>query len=498
MLTASVIEGFVKAVLAARYDSPAPVPAFHRELWELCCSPHPQVAIAAPREHAKSTAITGAYVLASVCFREADHVLIIGANEELGAGFVKEIATEFNENEVLRESFGFAKFIKETDHEIIGQFQDGHKFRILAKGAGQRMRGIKWERKRPNLVVGDDMEDDEIVMNQERREKFKRWFYGAVRPIIKVGGKIRVVGTILHMDSLLENFMPSVKDPLTVVEDLKTWNREPMGWHSVKYRAHNHDHSQILWPDRFPKEHWLRLRADFSRQGLLDIYGQEYLNDPIDESSAYFQERDFRDLPDTWRHAKNPRKKFYYAGIDFAISKEQRADYTAIAVVSRDADNNIQVECVRKGRWDSKEIIDEMFLIHKMYEPDLFLAEQGAIQKSIGPFLNEEMSRRNVFLNLETQAPTKDKVQRAQSLRAKMRAGVVFFDHDAEWFPELHEEMKRFPKAAHDDQVDALVWSGLALDMMITPSTPEEDEEDDYQNQVRNAGNDGRSAVTGY
>ena len=503
MLTALVIEGFVKSVLASRYDSPAPIPSFHRELWEECCSDAALVALAAPRNHAKSTAITGAYVIASVCFREADHVLIIGANEELGAGFVKEIAAEFNENDILRSTFKFQKFLKETDHEIIGQFEDGHKFRILAKGAGQRMRGIKWERKRPNLVVGDDMEDDESVMNPERREKFRRWFMAAVKPIVKVGGKIRIVGTILHMDSLLERFMPDPKDLDTVIEALKAWSKRPKdGWRSVKYRAHNEDYSQILWPDRFPEAFWRQERAAYARQGILDLYGQEFLNDPIDESTAFFQDKHFQDLTPEMRKktkdGKSLRKKNYYVGGDFAIAENTKADFTVFVVVSRDAAGLIEVETVRRGRWDAMEIVEQMFLIQKQYEPDLFLLEEGMISKSIAPYLNEQMFKRNIFLPIETKSPTKDKKQRAFSISAKMKANAVFMDHDAEWYTDFYEELRRFPRAKHDDQVDAFSWAGLALDMMIDPPTPEEDAEEDYQREYEQSRNDGRSHTTGY
>jgi predicted phage terminase large subunit-like protein len=497
VINALVIEGFVKAVLASRYDNPKPIPLFHRELWELCCGPEEKVAIGAPRGHGKSTAITGSYVIAGICFREFRHILILSANEELASGFVRDIANEFNENEVLREQFHFSKWIKESETELVGMFADGHKFRIVAKGAGQRMRGLKWERKRPDLVIGDDLEDDEIVLNKDRREKFKRWFYGAVLPIVKDGGKVRIVGTIVHMDSLLENFMPPLKEETTVVSGLRIYSVDPSPvWRAVKYRAHTEDFSEILWPEQFSKDKLLKIRRDFARQGLLDVYGQEYLNDPIDDSTAYFKDEDFKEILPEWK--LTPRKKNYYAGIDFAISETEKADYTAIAVVSRDDAGRIEVETVRRGRWDSRGIINEMFLIHKHYEPDLFIAEQGAIQKSIGPFLNEEMLRRGVFLNIHPKTPTKDKQSRARSLQAKMRAGAVYFDPEAEWYTELYEEMRRFPKSAHDDQVDALVWAGLALDEMIDPPTPEEDEEEEYQNALGQAGNDGRSKICGY
>jgi len=33
----AVIEGVVKNFLLSQYDNPAPIPEFHRELWDLCC-----------------------------------------------------------------------------------------------------------------------------------------------------------------------------------------------------------------------------------------------------------------------------------------------------------------------------------------------------------------------------------------------------------------------------------------------------------------------------
>ena len=57
-IDAEVIEGFTVSHLAAKYDQPKPIPKFHLEMWDLSCSDEPKVAIAAPRKHAKSTAIT--------------------------------------------------------------------------------------------------------------------------------------------------------------------------------------------------------------------------------------------------------------------------------------------------------------------------------------------------------------------------------------------------------------------------------------------------------
>jgi len=494
-LTPEMLYGFSASILASRYDEPKPIPLFHQEMWEYCCDPHPQVAIAAPRGHAKSTAITFAYVLAEMLFRRSSHALVLSANEELASGFVTEIKTELQENEDLIQYFGVHRFVKENESEIIVQMEDGHKFRIIAKGSQQRMRGLKWERKRPDLVVGDDLEDDEIVLNKERREKFKRWFYGAVLPIIKQGGKVRLVGTIVHMDSLLENLMPDHKSPDTVVDPLRIWStKKSPSWKAIKYRAHDDTFDNILWPEQFPEERLRKIKQDFLEQGLQDVYGQEFLNDPIDQGTAYFRDEDFEE-------AEPGSDKFlnYYVGLDFAISKESRADYTVMAVVGVDDKGKWEVVHVRKGRWDSKEIMENMFQVQERFEPQIFFIEKGMIERTIGPFLYDEMMRRGIYMNLEGKHPDQDKVRRARPLQARMRAGAVRFRKDNDWFPDLYEEMRRFPKAPHDDQVDALAWVGLGLLDLNNAPTPEEYAEALWQEEYDSAIEfTGRDQVTGY
>ena len=210
-LNADVMEGFVNSVLRKNFDKPAATPEFHKEIWDLVTSNSKQVAIAAPRYHAKSTAVTHAYTLASVLFRESRYVLIVSDTVSQAIQFLGDIKKELLDNDDLRSLFSIKEgpFPKDTEDDLIVEMDDGYTFRIQAKGSEQKLRGLKWANLRPDLIIGDDMENDEIVMNKDRRMKFKRWFYGALIPCVSSSGKIRIVGTILHLDSLLENLMPT-------------------------------------------------------------------------------------------------------------------------------------------------------------------------------------------------------------------------------------------------------------------------------------------------
>jgi predicted phage terminase large subunit-like protein len=486
--------GFSRTYLVHRYDEPKPIPEVHREWWALCMSDWPQVAIAAPREHAKSSAITFAYVLFEMLERRSKHLLLLGANEELCASFLHDIRTELEENEAIRADYGIKKFLKETETELIVEFADGEKFRILAKGAGQRMRGIKWERKRPDRVVFDDMEDEELVLNEQRRDKFRRWFYGTVRPIVRGGGKIRGVGTIIGFDSLLERMMPSAKSSDTVVEPLRIYSKTPKGWASVKYRAHNPDFSSILWPEQKSEADLRRIRSDYALMGMLDIYGQEYLNDPIDQTQAYFRIGDF--LPMRPQDFET-RKSFYSAG-DLAIGETERNAYTVLVTGGLDSEGTLHIVDVRRDRIDGMQIMEELFSIQQRWDPLIVRLESEAIEKSIGSFVYREMDERGIYINIDSQSPTKDKDKRAQSIRARMRAGKVRFNKEADWYADFEDELTKYPKSAFKDQVDAFAWLGLMLEEMVTPQTDKEIEDDEYREAFEAHYPTGRCSTTGY
>lgn len=503
-LTAELIHGFSETILAKKYDQRKATPACHLEWWKLCCSEHPLVAIAAPRGHAKSTAITHAYTLASVLFRDKDFVIIVSDTYDQAVLFLKDIANELKDNEDLISLFDVCpEFEKDSENDIIVRFNDGEKFRIMAKGSEQKVRGLKWMNKRPNLIVCDDLENDEIVMNDDRRVKFKKWFLNALLPCRSDTGVVRIVGTILHMDSMLENLMPPLYDKkYTVNEPLRSYStNRRLAWRSYRYRAHSSldDFTNILWESKWPKERLLAERQKYLDSGTAEGYSQEYLNYPIDESRAMFKRGDF--LPMT-QHDKE-RKKQYYVAVDPAITEKDRSDYSVFLVGGVDEDGVIHIVDVVRERMDAKELIDTFFRLQERYQPELFIVESGHIEKSIGPFLYAEMLKPGKEpLNIEVKTPSKDKEHRARSIQARMRAGGCRFDKSQDWFPQFELECLQFPRSKHDDQVDAFAWLGLTLTKLQEAPTLEEMKQSQWEEDVNfylyETLENGRSSTTGY
>ena len=489
-LTAELVESFAGAYLSPMYDSPVKTPEFHRECWRLYCTPAAYCAAVAPRGHAKSTALTHDFGLANALFRIEDYIVIVSATEDLAIGHLGDIAKELRENEDLIRDFQIDKLTTDAKTDIIVRFKDGHECRFIAKGSGQKMRGVKWNGKRPGLIICDDLEEDEQVESIDRRRKFRRWFYRALVPCLRKGGKIRLHGTILHEDALLARVEANSrhKDPTKRV------------WKAKLFRAHASfdDFSQILWPEQFSEARLREIQQSFIEDGDAAGYSQEYLNDPFDNSEAYLRKEDF--LPMT--PADHDAPKRYCVGCDFAVSKADRANRTSFTVGGRTADNITHVVDERVDRWDTEEWVEEMFALQDAYDPETFFVEDGVIWKAVSPTLYREMRLRGKFLNCLPINPTKDKATRGRPFQKRMRAKAMRYDKDASWYPGYEAELLRFTgysEALLDDQFDSTAILVKGLDQM--PEVDDEDFMDDEeldfrakQSRVR----DGRSKVTGY
>jgi hypothetical protein len=300
-LTPELVEAFAGAYLSPRYDNLAPTPEFHRKAWELYCSGVEQASIVAPRGHAKSTALTHDFGLAAAMWRDQDYILIVSATEELAFAHLGDIAKECRENEDLIRDFSIKGLSTDSKSEIIVDFKDGHQCKFIARGTGQRIRGIKWNGKRPGLILGDDLEEDEQVENLDRRKKFRKWVNRTLLPCLRKGGKVRVHGTILHEDSYLARIQ-----------------RSKTSWKTLFFKAHHSfdDFSNILWPEAWDEARLRAKRQTFIDDGDADGYAQEYLNDPSDSSAAYLHKEDL--LP--MRRAKGKDDPDDYEALDSTTS----------------------------------------------------------------------------------------------------------------------------------------------------------------------------------
>lgn len=484
-LTADIIEAFAGAYLSPRYDGARPTPPFHRACWKRYCSNHPACSTAAPRNHAKSTALTHDYGLAVAVFRDEPYIIIVGSSEDMAIEHLGDIANELRENDELIRDFHIKGFIVDQKTDIIIECTDGYQFRFIARGAEQKIRGRKWRGHRPGLILFDDIEDDEQVENRDRRKKFRKWFFRACKQSLRDGGKIRGHGTILHEDALLNRLMKN-----------KSWN-------SVRYRAHTgfDDFTNILWPEKFPEERLREIRQEFINEGDSAGYSQEYLNDPFDFEDAYLKPEYFLEMKDE----DYDSAKVVCAAADFAISTLDAANRTAISIGGKDVNNILHHLDQRVGRWDSAQIVDELFSVHTRWQPEVFWVEDGVIWKAIAPMVRREMQVRDVWINFVPLLPNRDKAARARPMQRRMKSGGCRYDKKGSWYEGFEAELLKFTvgsEAILDDQFDSAAWLSRGFDELRQLDQDEfktePEEEFEYMSQIYKGGGDGRSQVTGY
>lgn len=482
---ADLIESFAGLFLSPRYDDAKPTPEFHRQAWALYASDEKQCCVIAPRDHAKSTALTFDYILAGVCFRVYDYVILIGSTEDKAAEQLSNISEELEGNADLRESFGITHFESQTKTEIIVVHDDGHRFRIIARGAEQKIRGAMWKGRRPNLIVADDMEDDEQVENKDRRAKFRKWFFRAAKQALSKRGKIRVHGTILHEDSLLSRL------------------RKNSVWKVLFFKAHKsyNDFSELLWPERWTEADLRERRKEFEEDGDSAGYSQEFLNTPLDINARYLKPDGFIAMsPEDYES-----EKIVLCGADFATSKSTLANKTSFTAGGKDINNIVHIIGQQHGRWTTDEWVDKLFEFDTEFNPVAWIVEKGSIWDSVYPFIRKEMQLREHWIDFVPKVASKDKATRGQSLRKRHNAKGMRYDKTLELYAEYEVELLSFTgvtEAKEDDCFDSTAYVSIGFDEMpdVDPDDFKSEEDFAFEREARNSrgGSEEPRSSTGY
>ncbi|MDA2916457.1 phage terminase large subunit [Nitrospinae bacterium AH_259_B05_G02_I21] len=407
-------------------------PPFHDEIVDDLARPpeapsHDQLVIvrAAPREHAKSTLCTLSLPLHRACNGLAHFIVILSDTDTQARFFLWAIREELETNERLAEDYGdLVGGRKWTETEIIL----ANNVKILARGAGAGMRGLRHGPHRPDLIVADDLENDENIASPLQRVKMARWFDRTLLNCLAPGGTMLVVGTVLHHDSLLSQLLKRGGD-----------------FKGKKYAAIQPDGTP-LWPERWPIK---RLEAK-KRQIGIAAFDQEFQNEPIDSEARIFREETFAfyTTDDIVGKQLTP-----FAYIDLAISLRDTADYTAIVTIGVDEKGTIYVLDYTRRRMPIRAQVVAVFRAFDRWQHSKIGVEDVAYQRAFKQLLDEESAKTNRWIPTVGVRPDVDKVRRISTLSPLIERGDLLFRQEQ---TELIDELKYFPKASHDDLADAL------------------------------------------
>jgi len=174
----SSIEYFARTVLSEHITTD--IPPFHSDMYALARNDNPRKCVVVPRGFGKSTVITLVFTLWSILMLRERFIVIVSDSHHQAKLFLESIAVELEYNPVIRQLWGNLKTEQWSQESITTTTG----IRVVAKGTGQKIRGLKFGAHRPTLIIFDDCENDELVSTPEQRAKLKHWFYAAALPAL--------------------------------------------------------------------------------------------------------------------------------------------------------------------------------------------------------------------------------------------------------------------------------------------------------------------------
>lgn len=420
-------------------------PAFHFDLVRRLLSKGNEY-IAVPRGFAKTTLAQGV-----MCFIAANRlrnfVVIVEKSFTEAAEVLSVVRETFTDNpRVLgvykalskRDDQGVEKEqAKETEGDLL---INGVRFR--AKGFNTAIRGLKSGPFRPDFVLVDDVEEDEHVRVEEQRRKYRENFTQGILPALDIGGQVKVIGTILHNDSLLRTLIETHGGLLLRAFELS----DPQ--------------NTLLWPERWTYERLMEKKAQMELAGMgFSKFAQEYLNEPIDDERRSFKlewmQQTFTDEDIKFRTLNR------YIAIDTAESKREGADYTAVSVVDWDSENNWFIQHAKRHRINSAELVQLIFDLWLRYKPLKIGVEKRAFEDQVKPLLLIKSNETGIYpavVELEHHGQRKeDRV--CGALQGRFESKKIWFKQDAtDDMSILKGELYDFPVGKNDDLADSLAY----------------------------------------
>ena len=139
--------------------------------------------------------------------REINVMVLVGKSEDSACTLLGDIQAELQYNKRYTHDFG-------TKYNA-GNWQDGEfvtsdGVAFFARGRGQSPRGLRYRNRRPDYIVIDDLDDDELCENDSRVRKITEWVKEALFGAFGAeGGRFIMVGNLISKCSVLANIAAS-------------------------------------------------------------------------------------------------------------------------------------------------------------------------------------------------------------------------------------------------------------------------------------------------
>lgn len=394
------------------------------------------------RGHAKSTHM-GVFVplwLKIQKERQFHTLVLVSKSEDSADRLLADLQAELEFNQRYINDFG--EQMKEGNWAE-GEFTtlDGYYFTSI--GRGQSPRGLKNKSRRPDYIIIDDIDDDEMVRNEQRVSKATEWVLSALFGAMEAGrGRFIMVGNRIAKNSVLSKII------------------ERPGVHHTKVNILDRD-GKPTWKENYTAAEVAKMRQMMGERN----FQKEYMNNPTTEGSV-FRAKDIR--YGKMLQLKEYRQLICYT--DPSFKNSATADYKATMLVGKTPDGHFHlikayadqtsVSQMIAWHYDVMDYVDGkvpvLYFMESNFMQDLMLDEFKKVGNTVGhhvPIRGDARKKGDKFARIEAMQPLFER-------------GLVVFNEKEKNSPGmqvLEEQLLMFEKGgrAHDDAPDALesaIW----------------------------------------
>jgi len=461
-----------------------------------------------PRGFGKTTIATMGVPAWCACLELRRYIMVISDAFDQAKEQLATLKTEFEENDRLIEDFGSLVSEPWAAAEIVTD----NGVRIAARGAGMKIRGRKFGRFRPDLMVFDDIENEKLVESPTQLKSRKQWFYGTAQRAGWDDTKTVVVGNLLHSNSLLqeltENPMFRVRRNKAILSWAKrmdlweVWERirsdlddeERADTARTFYEEHREEMDEeaiSAWPEAFPYYNLMEMRlTDGPRAFAIEMQNSPAAADAtlfrVKDPDSFYQEKivkrpdgtyDVLMVPENGRAPVPLSACAVFGYTDPSMGQSRTADPSAIIILAKAPNGTMFVlEADEEIRSPEKTIAAQNTYAAK-YNIVRYGIENVQFQALYHTISEDESRKAGVHLPLIAVSQTANKLLRIQSLEPDIERSWILFRKSGQ--EALLRQINEYPSVSHDDLLDALEgarsialqWRGLQSVQVLVGET---------------------------
>ncbi len=397
------------------------------------------------RGHAKSTHIScliPLWLLARAQ-RDFNFLVLVSKSFDAAVGLLGDLQAELANNEIYKRDFGISA--EDGSEWTAGKFSLSNGTTFVALGRGQSPRGLKKRGRRPDYIIIDDIDDDELVQNEARVRKAHKWLMTALYGTMAVGrGRFILVGNRIGKFSILSEVAKMENIHHTIVNIL---NKK----------------GEVSWKENYTLEEVKAIRKDM---GEINFF-REYMNTPITEGAVFKSEyfRYGKILP-----FKSYRRIVAYTDPSWKSSKQN--DYKATIVVGKTKENSYHVIKAFAEQTTVKRMVAWHYEIDALIgktAPIRYLMEANFVQDLLLQEFQQEGEKQGFNITITADKRKKiDKYSRIEAMQPLFERGEVIFNEkekEDKGMQVLVEQLLAIEAGSkvHDDAPDALEGAIYAL-----------------------------------